>query len=569
METKPTLQPKPVPRKNRLLRAILKPLILLLLCFLVLEIGIHLTYAIRNARVQAVPLPYVIGHDYGPLPPWLSDLMILAPDKDLIWRSRPNLRRRYVDIFSPVANEAERRSLLRRFGPSLPEAWKDNPSWEIVLNADGFRTDAPRTDEPACRIICLGDSWTFGMNVGEEQTYPRRVEARLREAVPQGDIEVVNLGVLGYSSYQGLELLKKKAPELNPDIVLIGFGMNDAKVNEVGGVAKSDWDVAAYEKNPTFGDRAVRPVVRLLKRSETFNLLAYLAQLATYEQKTLDIYLKDEADEGEVDDEPVPPPSATPAKGEERKEEQLADPYDWLKYARVPPADYEQNIRAMVRLARGHGARVVLLYNELWLDGPYQKALEKVAASENVPLVNGSALIAEARRKVEQDLERQLGLVPPDAGIVREKGVEVVFRVYLGDRPVPRGVFITGPHPMLGDCVPNKVALYDDGTHGDQKAGDGVWSYTATFRAGANVHYVYTNSGREGQWEGLDVPHIREFKMEPKEKGKRVYLPVETFGKIYMQADGWHPNAEGYDLIAQAVCEVLKQDEKVKASVRR
>ena len=38
----------------------------------------------------------------------------------------------------------------------------------------------------------------------------------------------------------------------------------------------------------------------------------------------------------------------------------------------------------------------------------------------------------------------------------------------------------------------------------------------------------------------------------------RIYLPIETFGQLYMQADNWHTNAEGYDLIAAAVEQALE-----------
>jgi lysophospholipase L1-like esterase len=40
-------------------------------------------------------------------------------------------------------------------------------------------------------------------------------------------------------------------------------------------------------------------------------------------------------------------------------------------------------------------------------------------------------------------------------------------------------------------------------------------------------------------------------------------MPVETFGEVYMQADSWHTNAYGYELIAKALLEKIKQDEKV------
>ena len=52
-------------------------------------------------------MPYVIGHDYGPVPPWVDGLRLLEPDDELIWRNRPGVRRRYLDVFSPVDTEEE------------------------------------------------------------------------------------------------------------------------------------------------------------------------------------------------------------------------------------------------------------------------------------------------------------------------------------------------------------------------------------------------------------------------------------------------------------------------------
>jgi hypothetical protein len=88
--------------------------------------------------------------------------------------------------------------------------------------------------------------------------------------------------------------------------------------------------------------------------------------------------------------------------------------------------------------------------------------------------------------------------------------------------------------------------MYDDGTHGDHTARDYVWSYSARLSAGTKLFYVYTSSGEEGKWEGLDVPHIGSFRVEARNRQVRLYRPIESFGKIYMQADPWHTNAAGY-----------------------
>jgi hypothetical protein len=129
--------------------------------------------------------------------------------------------------------------------------------------------------------------------------------------------------------------------------------------------------------------------------------------------------------------------------------------------------------------------------------------------------------------------------------------------VYEGAYPVLQHLSIVGNRSSLGSMVPNTVDMHDDGTAGDEQAGDRVWSYEARFAAGTHLKYVYTNSGRPGKWEGLDVPRIRELEVPASPDGKPVYLPVESFGRIYMQADDWHTDAVGYDLIARAVAATL------------
>jgi hypothetical protein len=100
--------------------------------------------------------------------------------------------------------------------------------------------------------------------------------------------------------------------------------------------------------------------------------------------------------------------------------------------------------------------------------------------------------------------------------------------------------------------------MHDDGADGDERAGDHVWTFKGTLPSGTRLRYVYTNSGEPGQWEGLDLPHIREVQVVAQPDGGAMYLPIETFGRLYMQADNWHTDAIGYDLIARAVAQALK-----------
>jgi lysophospholipase L1-like esterase len=530
------------------LKEIAKGLAATVVALMILELLLRLVYFTRNSMADYVLLPYAIGDEYGPIPPWLDGLRILERDDALIWKNRSNLQRRYIDIFRPVYTEQERTFLLRQFFPRLPESLKGTQVWEILLNSDGFRNeDFPKSKRPSVfRIVCLGDSWTFGWNVGQHQAYPQQLSTLLRREFLGANFEVFNLGVGGYSSYQGLELLKRKAIDLDPDLVVIGFAMNDARV-----AGFRDLDMSSYKEPST------QRIARVLEKIETYKLLRYLALVLKYKPKLIAEQLKADADSAQ--------------KGEDIFEKKRFVPQDYEKvesWTRVSLNDYQKNILEMINLAKGRRAGVVLLYNGLWRESPYRSTLEKISKVEKVPLVDSSAMIAEAQRRIEEELEKKLDLRPPREHQISDNGeIEVVFRVYLRD-PVPKAVSIVGNHPKLGNLVPNKVTMYDDGTHGDQRARDNVWSYSARFPPGTKLFYVYTNSGEEGKWEGLDIPGIRAFKVEGKNNEKKLYRPIESFGRLYMQSDNWHTNADGYEMIAKALLEVLRREQKVKDYLR-
>ena len=515
---------------KRVLVGVAKSLIATIVFFTLAEIGLRAAYAIRASLVRVVPLPYALGDEYGPIPPWLDRMLILVPDDTLIWRSLPNVRRTYVDIFSPVRSERDRVALLRRFVPTLPAEFRNNPTWTIALNSRGFRSDESDTAKAAgtIRVACIGDSWTFGMNVNQDQTYPARLAALLRERHPGARFEVLNFGVLGYSSFQGRQLLETRVNELKPDILAIGFGMNDSDV-----AGYRDKDMIGFER-PGIGSRVAQSV----KELESYKLLNFIALALRFHPKSIGDYVKEDAETkpGPVD-------------------------YDEIeKWTRVSPRDYEANIREMIRLQAAHGGRAMLLDNELWDESPYRPILRAIAADTHVPLVDSLRLVAEGRDATARDLETRLGLAaapsaPPAAG--DQPITNVVFRVHHGAFPVTTAMSIVGADPQLGNLAPNEALMHDDGANGDQRAGDGVWSYAASFPPGTRVSYVYTNSGTRGRWEGLDVPAIRHVTVPASTGATPVLLPIDTFGRLYLQADNWHTDRTGYELIAQAVADAI------------
>jgi lysophospholipase L1-like esterase len=534
------------PRRRQLLGglAVTIALVASILALAVGEAGLRLAYFVRASLVAAIALPYVAGHAYGPAPPWADSVRLLEPDDVLMWRMRAGTRRRYVDVFSPVHVEEDRVALFRRFWPSVPESLRSNPTWDVALNSRGFR--APEFDArhrpPRLRIVCLGDSWTFGANVDQDDAYPQRLEALAREAFPGADLEVLNLGVLGYTSYQGIELLRRVALALHPDVIVIGYGMNDSSI-----AGFRDADMKPAKAAPS-----IRTLAAVSERSEVFRLLRYVALAARYQPTSMADVIR-QADARAAEAVKAGSPAHEYGKAE--------------AWTRVPLADYERNLTEMVALAKGQGARVVLMFNELWAENPYRATTRSVARRLDVPFIDTPALVASARQRMEIELERRLGLQAEPRQIDGDD-VEVVFRVHSNSYRVPTALYIAGAHAALGELVPNRVAMHDDGTDGDQRAGDGVWSHAARMRPGTRLAYVYTNSGGEGRWEGLDVPALREVKVEGP-GGRMLYRPIDSFGKLAVQADSWHTDADGYRMIAAAVLQALKQDEEFRRRLER
>ena len=110
--------------------------------------------------------------------------------------------------------------------------------------------------------------------------------------------------------------------------------------------------------------------------------------------------------------------------------------------------------------------------------------------------------------------------------------VQVVFVCNPEKQPVTKALYIVGDRDDLGQWTPNKVPLFDDGTHGDEKAGDGLWSISFQWPAGTRVKYKYTNSGTMGAWiPGEEFP-VADRTIDVRDDGTGRMVIRDTFGVI-------------------------------------
>jgi lysophospholipase L1-like esterase len=295
-------------------------------------------------------------------PPWLGERWFLTPEyRDRL--ARIGVLARYYDLyrwdrflFYRLRSDVE----LELLDPLAPEAAVERTRWSVRTNARGWR-GPPFADRPAAgtvRVAALGDSSTFGWGVEHSETWVERVREALagRWQVPAARIETLNLGVPGYSSFQGRVLLERTAIPLAPDLVVWSYLSND------GAPTGAD-DAASYEKRVGW----TGALLAFLHRSRAFETFESWAALARARLR----------------------PAAAP------------DPRDPAQ-RNVPNLRASRaNVRAAVAAARGAGIPIVLLAQ--CISDPWSRTMREVALETGTPFLDAPELLHGAIRAIEHD----------------------------------------------------------------------------------------------------------------------------------------------------------------------
>lgn len=223
------------------------------------------------------------------------------------------------------------------------------------------------------RIVALGDSTTFGWGVEQDLTYPARLEAKLKGKIPGVDIESINGGVPGYSSFQGIHHINARVLTYQPDIWLIGYIVQDARRAPV-----SDKDQAIANRSAEF-----------LRANPLYQWRTYLFLREKYQ-----------------------------VFRSERREEEAKTGETW----RVPVEDYRDNLKEIVKVVRANDGIPVLFGFPLEVVGytkEHREALKALSEELKTPWVDFSPELAEAARK-------ETLYFPQDRGHPNAAGCEVI-----------------------------------------------------------------------------------------------------------------------------------------------
>jgi len=113
----------------------------------------------------------------------------------------------------------------------------------VHIDDNGLRRTLPPPAGPGAplRVLCLGDSMTFGLGVEDAETYPSVLQARLQAALPGRRVEALNAGVAGYGTIDALAYLRSRGAALKPDLVIYQFlPLNDFMENRMPAATRSD-----------------------------------------------------------------------------------------------------------------------------------------------------------------------------------------------------------------------------------------------------------------------------------------------------------------------------------------
>lgn len=137
-----------------------------------------------------------------PIEPQAGSWETMIGDRDLLWKLEPNRKISIGEEYTTINEIGLRESLL----PSTTK----------------------RKGEK--RIIVTGDSSIYGWGVKDKETYAYLLEQELRKRFPT-PIEVINLGVPGYSTEQTKKLLQKVGWQYEPDLLIVSNIFSDCNID--------------------------------------------------------------------------------------------------------------------------------------------------------------------------------------------------------------------------------------------------------------------------------------------------------------------------------------------------
>ncbi len=423
----------------------------------------------------------------------------LREDPDFLWRNEPlATRTQYIN----------------------PQAYGSTAEWTIENNSLGFRGPEVRTDSSAkdgYRVLCIGDSVTFGFNADQDDSYPAQLAGFLSARQPEKDIEVINAGVPGWTWLQGVRFLERRGLALEPDLVIMSHGVND---------------------------QLMRALVTDAERLEHADrrLVRWIAGLRSLVAGTNISYLIEQ----QID---TRPPPTKPSPGCRRH----IDADGTCK--RVALEEIEAAVVRAGQLTESKGIDLLIL-NLDFMKTPAAAAARKAAEAAGITFIDLVHQMDFQREITLTERSDELGLRrTDDRAVMPSEGPadtprRITFRMQTPDATASYSV--RGISLYVAFEFEFNIPLNDAGLDGDEKPGDGVFSGTLTPPSEVgSLSFLYYR-GEDPEFRSLP-PLISTFGDRSLRVTYKLTTPVHRFAERFKMAERTHPNADGYAMIADTV----------------
>ena len=262
------------------------------------------------------------GPECTPISPSASGWDTMVADQVLLWKLEPN----------------------RLF---------ESPAGNTTTNALGLRSKHLPEGKLGIRIAVTGDSSVFGWGQPDGFTYAEQLEEMLNRAFDE-PIQVINMGVPGYSTEQTLGLMDQVGWSYEPDLLVVHNIFSDCNID-------------------AFQDRAAmaltNPEPSALESSRLYCALRqpWVSYQAGLNQESNRVLM------------PGMPTGANQAQ-------RLEDIDQVIDLSRVPLDDYLENLDTLLGQAQGRGAQVLMApLAQEWDVGAWTAPMDQPSADQVLP----------------------------------------------------------------------------------------------------------------------------------------------------------------------------------------
>ncbi|MGI6456262.1 MAG: SGNH/GDSL hydrolase family protein [bacterium] len=426
------------------------------------------------------------------------------------------------DLFHPS------RYAMLRPGISTEISLSDGQSFPVSTNSYGMRNAAVEQQKPEgiTRIAVLGNSIAFGWGLPVEQAFPQQLENILNQESEQKKFEVLNFGAPEFTTFHGLHQYQELVQNFQPDILIVAFGL--------------------YDFLPTRVPEAERYAV-MERYASILNDTTVISRLARFST------VMNRINEGR---------KARTLEEMEKELRVMAYRGEWT--VRGTPDQFQENLKRIVQSQKTQGGETILVHGNL-LNFESQSALETLAQEMEVPLLDLRKLFKDLGGADERRLITQLNLKPTRYETVSgDAKSRALFRLYASEgQAVETPVYITSDSGIFHSGEAPYTRMYDDGTHGDEKRGDNVWSLEVTLDTPQQFNYGFVDAGTAQQNNPQKPVYFYHFEPAPFEGAFYWASPVFLFGQPpfahFLQSGELPlPNELGHQAIAERLAYLVR-----------